>query len=352
MRILVADEISNRTNNFELAMFNQRDDVDYLDLGLQSMRNTRVTPTPWAEVAKRIRGRVYAAAFIAKPTRMWNPRKAFWRNAWWYARRCGRGPKSFRLRPLLAHLQAAGIPIAGIAATDTPVIDNSRFPILAAARVFFKRELPTNPANSFLYTSDRTEETGNITRIPFFQKGMTKLRPLSIGIRDERFAQLVGQQPVKDIDVFFAGSVPNRPTRAIGLRELQRLEDSGFRVVVTDKKFSDTEYQRMAARSLVSWSPEGYGFECFRTYEVAALGSVPLLKCPPIIPHAPFRAGIDGIFYTHESIDLLDSAKVHLANRSRLEEMGRQAREHVRAHHCDSALAGYMVNTLLGTDPV
>jgi hypothetical protein len=207
MRILVADEISNRTNTFELAMFIQRADVDYLDLGLLKMANTRVVPTPWKEVAERIRQGTYAAAFIAKPVRLWNPRKALWRNAWWLARHTTHGTLAFRLRALLSHLSAARVPIAGVDTSDAPIIDNSRFPVLAASRVFFKRELPTNPANSFLYTNDRTEDTGNIMRIPFFRRSVAKLRPLSLGIEDSRFAELAAYQPKKDIDVFFAGAL-------------------------------------------------------------------------------------------------------------------------------------------------
>jgi hypothetical protein len=349
MRILAADDISNRTSYFELQMFSGRDDVDYLDLGLQTMEHDRVVPTPWPEVAKRIRQHAYAAAFIGKPTRLWNSRKALWRNAWWLARRCARGFSPFRLGPLLSLLRAAQVPIAGVDLSDTPVIDNSRFSILGACQVFFKRELPTNPANCFLYTTDRTEETGNIARIPFFNAALPKLRPLSVGLPDARFEQLAAHHPAKDSDLFFAGTVTNRPTRAMGLAELQRLDREGFRVLATDKKFSDREYQALAARALVCWSPEGYGFECTRTYEVAALGSVPVLKFPPIIPYAPFRAGIEGLFYTHESIDLYDAVKARFADPAGLEEMGRRAREHVRKHHRDSALAAYMLNTLLGS---
>ena len=328
-------------------MFIQRADVDYLDLGLLKMANTRVVPTPWKEVAERIRQGTYAAAFIAKPVRLWNPRKALWRKAWWLARHTTHGTLAFRLRALLSHLSAARVPIAGVDTSDAPIIDNARFPVLAASRVFFKRELPTNPANSFLYTNDRTEDTGNIMRIPFFRRSVAKLRPLSLGIEDSRFAELAAYQPKKDIDVFFAGALQNRPTRAIGLRELHRLKEEGMRVVATDVLFPKKEYFDLAARSLVCWSPEGYGFDCFRTYEVAALGSVPLLKSPPIIPYAPFERDVNGLFYTHESVDFYDVVKASLTDRSKLAAMGERAREHVRACHRDSCLAAHMLQTLL-----
>jgi hypothetical protein len=80
---------------------------------------------------------------------------------------------------------------------------------------------------------------------------------------------------------------------------------------------------------------------------VAALGSVPLLKSPPILAYAGFRAGVDALFYTHESLDLYAVAKASLAEPAKLAEMGRRARERVRAHHRDSALATYLQKTLL-----
>jgi hypothetical protein len=349
MRFLVADEISNRTNSFESGMFCPRDNVDFLDLGLREMKNTRVIPLAWGEVVDRIERGSYAGAFIGRPTRLWNPRKALWRNACRLAKNTASGFTAFRLGSLLSHLQAAKVPIGGVDTSDAPVIDNSRFSILRASRVFFKRELPTNPANSFLYTNDRTEDTGNIMRIPFFSESVAKLRPVSLGVEDSYFEKLAVYNPAKDLDVFFAGATPNRPTRLIGLRHLQRLKEEGFRVVATDVRFSHEEYLALAARALVCWSPEGYGFDCYRTYEVAALGSVPLLKVPPIISYAPFQAENNGLFYSHEGTDFYDVLKAHLTGRSELAEMGQRAREHVRACHRDSMLAAYMIETLLET---
>ena len=348
MRILVADGISNHCFHFELGMFSQSVEVDFLDLGLGLKTNDRVACTPWREVVRRIRGGSYGAAFIGKPTSLWNPRKALWRNAWWLARRASQGRGAFRLRPLLALLSAANVPLAGVDTSDTPVIDNSRFPIFGAAKIFYKRELPTNPTHSFLYTSDRTEDPGNIMRIPFYSRGLPKLRPVSLGVPDARFAQLAEHRPTKDIDVFFAGTMTNRAARQTGLREIQRLEQDGFRVVATGTKFSDAEYQALAARALVCWSPEGFGFDCFRTYEVAALGSVPLLKRPPILAYAGFRAGVDALFYTHENLDLYEVLKASLTEPANLVAMGQRARERVRLHHRESALAAYMLKTLLG----
>ena len=351
MRILVADEISNGTPGFELEMFSHRADVDFLDFGVGRMANSRVVPLQWNEVVSRIRQRVYRAAFIGKPPRLWNPRKALLRNAVRLLRYSTHGRRAFRLSPLLSQLRRAEVPIAGVDTSDAPIIDNSRFAILGAADLFFKRELPTNPANAFLYTDDRTEDTGNITRLPFFSANVGKLRPVSLGLNDARYDRLAAHQREKDIDVFFAGAVANRPTRALGLAQLNRLREQGFRVLASDAPYPEEEYMALAGRALISWSPEGFGFDCNRTYEVAGAGSVPLLKVSPIQAYAPFTDTVNALFYTHEGHDLYQATAAALADRGRLVRMGNQAREHVQNHHRHSVLAEHLVTTLLACRP-
>jgi hypothetical protein len=51
---------------------------------------------------------------------------------------------------------------------DRPIIDNFNFDAAFHCRLYFKRELPPNPANAFLYTSSKNENNGNIPRQAFF----------------------------------------------------------------------------------------------------------------------------------------------------------------------------------------
>jgi len=74
------------------------------------------------------------------------------------------------------------VPLAGIDMGDSTVIDNSRFHILEECACFFKRELPANWSNVFLYTTPKTEVSGNITQIDFFRNVIKKLRPISLGV--------------------------------------------------------------------------------------------------------------------------------------------------------------------------
>jgi len=346
-RLLVAADFGCEPLNSEVAAFFERDDTDFFNLGYRQ-KNEAVPCLPFGEVCRRLRSGTYRLAFIANPVRLWNPRKAFLRNTLRLAQLAARGPAPFLLRPLLHELEKAGVVIGGIDRSDRPIVDNARFPILAASCLFFKRELPLNPANAFLYTSDKTEDTGNIHRIPFFAHNLLKLRPLSLGIADRRLKELqrdYGNAP-KEIDVIFAGSTRNRPSRQIGLRVLERLRDEGYQVVASEEKFPRKRYYDLLSRSLICWSPEGFGFDCYRTYEAAALGAAPLLKHPPILQYQPFEEGKNGLYYRHEAADLYDRLKAALEDRERLRAMGERAREHVERRLCGSRISDDLVETL------
>ena len=70
---------------------------------------------------------------------------------------------------------------------DRPVIDNSKFRFLPRCTRYFKRELPANIINAFLYTSDKTESPDSILQHESFRAWAEKLRPISLGISDEEF---------------------------------------------------------------------------------------------------------------------------------------------------------------------
>lgn len=346
--MLVAADFRYDLAHCEVAAFLHREDADYLHLG--STPQPELPSLSPREARARIAAGRYRLALIGNPVRLWNPRKALLSNTSHLLRHLARGGSStFQLRPLLALLQRHGVPIGGIDRSDRPIIDNARFPILAASRFFFKRELPLNPANAFLYTGDRAEDTGNIARIPFFCDQLSKLEPLPLGISDAHFADLQQITPErKEIDILFAGSVVNRPLRKIGLAALERLKAEGYNVVALDHKLSRRRYFALLATSHLCWSPEGFGFDCYRTYEAAALGVVPVLKHPPIVQHQPLEEGGSAIYYRHETQDFYEKVKRALDDRRRLIAMGEAAREHIRTFHLSSRVAAAVVEKLIG----
>ena len=149
----------------------------------------------------------------------------------------------------------------------------------------------------------------------------------------------------KSTDVFFAGSIANRPNRARGRENLLRLQRDGFRMDVSESRLSKAEFLERCARALTVWSPEGFGYDCYRTYEAAAMGAVPILQYPTIQRYAPFLEGVTAIYYGVESDLLYQTLKKQLEDRARLVQMGADARRHVEANHVSAALARHIVQT-------
>ena len=237
----------------------------------------------------------------------------------------------------------AGSALAAVDMRDSPIIDNSRFGALRQAVCYFKRELPQNPANAFLYTTARTEENGNVYHVTFFQNLVGKLRPISIGVGNATVQKCQGFPIAKSVDVFFAGQVRDRPNRQAGLKQLERLQAEGYRVDITRELLPADEFLRRCAQARIVWSPEGFGWDCVRHYEAALAGSVPLLQSPTIRRYMPFEAGEQALYYYIEGEHLAETVRQALQNPERLAMMGWAARQHVLRWHTHEALARYIV---------
>ena len=236
-----------------------------------------------------------------------------------------------------------GSRLAGVDMADPPVVDNRWFPILDCCVCFFKRELPQNPCNAFLYTTARTEDNGNVLVSETFQRRIQKLRPISLGIASETCNQYSKLEIPKKTDVFFAGDVANKPNRLAGLKQLERLAAEGLAIDIVREKIPREEFMRRCAQAHIVWSPEGLGWDCLRHYEAALVGSVPLMQSPSIQRYAPLADGEHGLYYFIEGEDLAFRIRQALQNRARLVEMGRAARQHVLRWHTHEALGRYVI---------
>jgi hypothetical protein len=236
------------------------------------------------------------------------------------------------------------VPMIGMDMSDSTVIDNSRFRTLAKCVCFFKRELPQNQSNAFLYTTAKTENSCNVTNIGFFQNSIKKLRPISLGIDNAIAAEYAAfSNAAKKTDVFFAGKLANRLNRQSGLKQLERLKAEGYSIDIAPEALPLDEFLRRCAQAHIVWSPEGNGWDCFRHYEAAVVGSVPLMQSPTIHRYAPFLDNEHGIYYYLEGDHLAFRVRQALQNRARLIEMGQAARMHVLRWHTYEALGRYVI---------
>jgi len=240
--------------------------------------------------------------------------------------------------------------LAGLDLSDSMVVDNRRFSVLESCVCFFKRELPQNLSNAFLYTTAKTENSCNVTNIEFFKNSIKKLRPVSLGI-DNAIAAKYATFPnvVKKTDVFFAGKMANRLNRQTGLSQLERLKAEGYLIDIVLEELPRDEFLQRCAQAHLVWSPEGNGWDCFRHYEAAVVGSVPLMQSPTIRRHAPFKDDVHAIYYFVEDDHLAIRVRQALQNRPRLVEMGQAARQHVLTWHTHEALNRYVIEETLRT---
>ena len=226
------------------------------------------------------------------------------------------------------------VPLAVLDIHDTNAIQPHELPLLRAATLYFKRELPLDPTAVFAPKLGAAE-ANRLRR---------RLRPISLGLSAERVADAPRVLPDKTVDVFFAGSTDHAPAiRQAGLSQLRALQGLGVRVDIADAPLPRKEFLARCARAYLVWSPQGLGWDCFRHYEAALCAAVPVISAPTIVRHAPLESDRHALYYDTGG-DALPRAILHaLRNREQLVSMGRSAREHVLRHHTHQALCEYVV---------
>jgi hypothetical protein len=234
---------------------------------------------------------------------------------------------------------------------DSPFIFRHNQFLLDRATLFFKRELPIDHWRVFMRTVHERLPTPRFRLLEKQRRRVAKLRPISLGLPRGREA-LPAARPVaadqKTSDVFFAGRVAGSSTvRERGLAELNALRGSGIRVDIPETPLPLDEYLARMARSWLTWSPEGYGYDCFRTYEAAICGSVPILNRQTVERHKPLRDGEHCFYYDVEEGNLAETITRALCNRDRLSQMARAARDLVLNDHTPAALARHIAETTL-----
>ena len=234
---------------------------------------------------------------------------------------------------------------------DSPFVFSHNQFLLDRATLFFKRELPVDHWRVFMRTVHERLPTPRFRLLDKQRERVAKLRPISLGLPSGR-EKIPTARPVapeqKTADVFFAGRVAGSSTvRERGLTELLALRDKGIRVDVPDKPLPLDEYLARIARAWLTWSPEGYGYDCFRTYEASICGSVPILNRQTVERYGPLRDGEHCFYYDAEPGNLSKTVTRALQDRGHLAGMAEAARSFVLAEHTSAALARYVAQTTL-----
>jgi len=264
---------------------------------------------------------------VLRDWRLSAPRGLFAVFAWWLIQRFHRTP------------------IAAVDLNDSFGIGAHAFSLIDRSRAYFKRELPADRWQVFFKSGH-----ANLPGLRWRKKRknlrrLMKLRPISYGSPNP----VASVSTQKTADIFFAGALDgNSSVRSDGIAELRALRDEGYIVDIPEGRLDMREFHRRIARAWLAWSPSGLGWDCSRHYEIAWLGTVPVMNYPTIIRDEPLRDGEHCVLYGPEAGELARAVRAALADKARLAQMGSAAANHALAKHTAFARAERVAVAALG----
>ena len=255
---------------------------------------------------------------------------------------------------LLNIVRRKGARLAVIDQCDDLAIHPINEHLLEVCDVYFKRELAIDRWRSL------ESLHGGCLRMPTIgyrleeshQLLMQKLAPISLGLGGTESEALklsegmpISGESLKIHDIFYAGDDWCRPLRQSIRHQLQSCSDPGLAIRTHQGQMPFVEFALAIHSSWLCISPPGLGWDCYRHYEAGLFGSVPVLSRPDITAHRAYIHGHDAIYYEPER-PLLEQLQPWLADKPRLIEMARLARERVLHYHTRTARTQYMIDTL------
>jgi hypothetical protein len=264
----------------------------------------------------------------------------------------GRSPLFRAIGPELLRIKVEA-PIVVVDHEDVPFISRHNLALLDRCALWFKRELPVDRWRVFQKTAHANLPTPRFREKPREGGWVEKLRPLAIGLPIGAQQDLpLETVSAKSADIFFSGRVTGSSwIRPQGLAELKQLADAGaVKLDLPDAPLPRPSFYARCAAAWIVWSPEGLGWDCFRHYEAAAAGSVPLINQPTIERSLPLIAGAHALYYDPEAGGLARAIRAAIADRPAMARIAARARRHVLDHHTPEAIARRMVTEALGWD--
>ncbi len=255
----------------------------------------------------------------------------------------GLPPLSSVIAPQFLRLKRQ-LPLVVIDLDDTPFVRREDLFLLDQSTVWFKRELPVDRWQVFMRTHHASLPTGRYRHSLRAQERIEKLRPISIGVPIGTEAMFPQTPMKKTTDIFFAGMTTGSSyVRQRGIHELSALASKGIKVDAPSQRLSKEEFIRRAASAKLVWSPEGYGWDCFRHYEAPLCWSVPVINQATIERYQPLLDGEHAYYYDPEPGGLERVVVRALSDPERLVAMSAEARKHVLSYHTNSALVRYVL---------
>ena len=290
--------------------------------------------------------------------------------------------RDYRKQALTQHTYAASfpfsfadlcrqVPVAVVDMMDHPYLSIGNIDQLRQCTAYFKRELPYDRFAMFniRYIYQELEKCfrRGILRDCYVRRYHDFFRPwktrkfellplidnvhgIPLGIRDDVFHALTEFRVRKqDIDIFWAGEMSNtmRITAVKRLRELS--QNTGWNIVIAEKPMTFHDFRSTIARSKITLSIAGGGWDCFRHCETVALGSLPFINTPTM--DAVWWHGMPEAIYFENTFSNFSAQLEQLLTQEDLRQKCRADVEQLtRRHLLWSKIVEYIVRqTLEGT---
>ena len=281
------------------------------------------------------------------------PIHSLWSRQWWVRsianKRFLRGymPITSLIAPHFLRARRS-VPLAVVHLDDQRFISMSNLHLLDNATTWFHRELPVDRWQVFMRTGHHSVPTHRYRQHWRHRQRIDKIRPISLGPALGTEQSFPSEPRPKTVDIFFAGRTEGSSTvREHGVAQLKKLQQNGVRIDLPSERLSREAFIQRASAAYLVWSPEGYGWDCFRHYEAPLCWSVPLINQPTVERYQPMLQDVHAAYYFPEGDGLFDAATAALADRERLIRIAAQAQRHVTSYHLMRPLAEYIINCTL-----
>lgn len=255
-------------------------------------------------------------------------------------------------------------PIIVVEMADLAYLTLENLELLRECTAYFKREVPYNrfalftvrhfsqEAREFI----RQEVAASSSQKPVIgswkdHQGkllhlVEKVSNIPLGIADKKYAELKTQRVLRqDIDVLFVGAMTNT-MRMRGQQLVQELAANSSWNIVLEESLPFEDYCRMVARSKITISIAGGGWDCFRHYEAVALGSLPLIN-KPTIDAVWWHPMPEAIFFENTFVNFRSRIEQLLTNDSLRKTCFEILEQQVEHHTLHSKIVEYIINTSL-----